>query len=144
MQAPLNKKLEEIRYMSYFDGREEICKYIMFYLRFDISWYEVYSGDGKSKFELIEEPKIVNLNSFNENDLAYPITKFNNFNKSDFKNVILIQECFRKGKLDSSYGFLISFEENKFISILDDNDILSINFNKDDVIFRDITLAKIF
>lgn len=144
MQSPINKKLEEIRYMSYYDKHKEIYKYIVFYLRFDIFWYKVLSCDGESEFVSIDEPKIINLQSFREDELAYPISQYDDFKNKNFEKLLQVQECLWKGKEDASYGFLLSFEKNRFITIIDYDDCLSLKFEKDEKFLKDSTLVKRF
>ena len=66
MESPINKTLEEIRYMSYFHKNHKICDYNVLYFKLGEYWFEILSSDGVSKFQHIKEQGIIALESFSD------------------------------------------------------------------------------
>lgn len=143
-KSPINRPLEEIRFKSYYCKHQLTCESIVLYFRFDNYWFKIVSGDGTSEFEYTEEPKIITLDSFKEEEYAYPISNYLGWERNKFRKLTLVQECLWKGKSDASCGFLLSFEDDKFITIIDNDDCLSIVFEKNNVILKECVLAGKF
>jgi hypothetical protein len=144
MESPINRSLQEIRFKSYYCKHQLTCKYIVVFFRFDNYWFKVVSGDGISEFEYTEEPEIITLDSFKEEEYAYPVSNYLGWERNNYRKLILVQECLWKGKSEASCGFLLKFEPDNYISIIDNDDCLSLIFQKEVEILKKCLLVNKF
>jgi hypothetical protein len=121
----VGKKIDELRYMSFYLKKQLVCKYLVLYIRVeDQSWYSITISDGFSIVQkLAESPKLVNLSEIND-DFAYPIMISNEF--KFFGKLITIRENLWQGKEDECVSISLEFEKGMKIDITEIDDCLKI------------------
>ncbi len=124
------KRIEEIRYKSFFlDG--EICKIILIFLKLnDNTWYSLTTCDGISRINKIDSEPNLCKPILKENEPTYSVSKMLNFSVNNYSEIEKIYEYLWKGYYDESLGFLICFSNAKKISIINNDGCIEI-YDKD-------------
>ncbi len=122
----INKKIKEIRCQSFILDNQIVSDLIALYLLLeDENWYKFTVSDGVSTISLINSPKLSQEESYSKG-FSYPIYLFEQFSIADYGEIKSIKEYLWKGHLDESIGFLVSFDNEKYISITEKNDSLRV------------------
>ena len=121
----IGKKIIKMRYQSFYLDFKQVCKIIALYIKLDNNnWYKLTSGDGKSIFEVEENEPYTNKGQKLVDEFEYPINDLNLDSLSRFGEIQKLEEYIWLGKKDESCGFLISFKNDRKLSIYEKDDCL--------------------
>ena len=125
----IGRKIQEVYCQSFYYRKNISCDAIAIFLKLnDNYWYKLISGDGVSKILMSEEqvPFYVNEEPQLKDEFEYPIKKPKSNFILNLGEIVKIEEYLWKGYMDESFGFLITFDDDKQASFIESDDCLSI------------------
>lgn len=126
-KAPLGSEIEQIRYKSFFSQGRVLIEIITVYLNFtNGEWYRVVISDGLSTFESCEEPALSGENEVKADDFYCPISLFEQTDLSLSGKLQSIEELLWQGHKDESCGYLLSFDNETTLYIVEIDDVMFI------------------
>ncbi len=120
----IGKRIVEIRIMSFYLNKKNICDIVAFYVRIDTDlWYKFTTSDGYNFITLEkEEPLEIMLDEF-EDEFAYPVKKINLHYIN--QQILGIKEYQYKNYPNELNGFYIRLDKGG-ISLFEEDDCLKI------------------
>jgi hypothetical protein len=127
----IGKKIEELRYQSFYLDSELICEISVLFLRLNnYVWYKVTVDDGETMISRVLQEPVLTNEFVPKNEFEYPVQRYNINSLQQFGEIVGVEEYLWNGRYDESCGLLITFSNDKYLSIIEKDECICVENEK--------------